>query len=159
MSQGVLLDEREKRGLTKAQMAQVLGIDGPHAEQIVTDFETGFRPVKGPTLRIYEGLNRARWSTCELLEVSRWTISVDRARIHHNEWPRFVAQAIEEELHPQQWRFKKAGMPVFAMDTISGYRQLVYSMIDHIPDDYDAEDLFTEALRELELTLIGPRNV
>lgn len=162
INQGVALDEREKRGLTKIQMAEVLGIEGPHGEQILSDFESGFRPVKGPTLRIYESLNRGRWAACELLEVPSWTVALSglegECTIHHNDWPRFVGRAYREELHPQQWRFKKADMPVFVMDERTGYRQLVIAWVDHVPDGIDPEDLLEEALRHLENRLMEAKN-
>ncbi len=154
INQGVALDEREKRGLSKLQMAEVLGIEGPHGEQILSDFESGFRPVKGPTLRLYQYLNRGRWESCELLDVPKWAVVMggpaQECMLHHNEWPRFIGRAYREELHPHQWRFKKAGMPVFVMDERTGYKQLVVAWVDHVPDGFDAEDLLEEGLRYLE---------
>ena len=155
INQGVALDERETRGLSQAQMADVLGLEGPTAEQIVLDLETGFRKPKGSTLRIYESLNRGRWAGSHLLEMPAWSVDVNGPPvIHHNEWPRFVGRAIEPELHPQQWQFKKAGMPAFALDERTGFRQLVVAWIDHVPEDFDAEDILTEGVRRLEKVLL-----
>ncbi len=161
ISQGVALDEREKRGLTKLQMAEILGIEGANCEQIVTDFETGFRPTKGPALQIYLALNRARWAAEALLGVPRWTVALgddDACMIHHNAWPRFVGKAFREELHPEQWRFKKEGMPVFVMDERTGYKQLVVAWVDAVPQDFDPEDVLEEGLRYLESKILEKKN-
>jgi len=144
--------------MSKPQMAEILGIEGTNAEQIVTDFETGFRPVKGPTLRIYESLNRGRWAAETLLKMPRWSVGrLDGDgphTIHHNEWPRFVGRTWPEDLHPEQWRFKKASMAAFSLDPATGCRQLVLAFIDHIPEGFDPEDLLTEAVRHLEDTIL-----
>jgi hypothetical protein len=158
INQGVALDERETRGLDKAQMADILGLDGLNADQVLLDIETGFRKPKGAVLRIYESLNRQRWSAESLLEVPVWTVSVGDQVIHHNAWPRFVGRALVPELHPQQWQFKKAGMPAFAMDERCGFRQLVVVWIDHVPDSFDAEDIVMEGLRMLEQALMESKN-
>lgn len=138
-------------------MADVIGIEGPHAEQIVTDFETGFRQLHGSPLRVYELLNRGRWAAGELLKVPRWTVWVSGVAdaevdctIHHNEYPRFVGRGFVNDLHPEQWRFKKAEMPCFPMDERTGFRQLVVSFVDHVPFDYEIEDLISEGLLHLE---------
>jgi hypothetical protein len=159
ITQGVALDEREKRDLSKQDMADILGIEGPHREQILTDFEAGFRPIKGPTLRVYEALNRARWGASELLQVPRWSVVAGgpsgECTVHHNDWPRFVGKAFREALHPQQWRFKKAGMPTYEMDERTGYRQLVIALIDHVPEGLDVEDIYVEGLKQLEQAILG----
>lgn len=146
----MLRDEREARGLTKMQMVDVIGLDGTHAEQILTDFESGFRQPKAAVLRIYEALNRQRWCASGLLGLPAWSISEQGRVIHHNDWPRFVGLAIPDKEHPQQWQFKKAGMPAFVLNGAGGFNQLVFSMIDHVPDDMDIEDLFAEAVRAVE---------
>jgi hypothetical protein len=159
INQAVALDERVSRGLSKSQMAEVIGIEGTNAEQIITDFETGFRPIKGPALRVYQLLNRARWAGATLLKLPSWTVSVrgddGACLIHHNAWPRFVARAFDVELHPEQWQFRKAGMPAFALDPRTGYKQLVASFIDHVPSDFDPQGFLAEAGRRLESELLG----
>ena len=159
INQAVALDERVSRGLSKTQMAEVFGIEGTNAEQIITDFETGFRPIKGPALRVYQSLNRARWAGATLLKLPSWTVSVRSddgvCLIYHNAWPRFVARAFDVELHPEQWQFRKAGMPAFALDPRTGYKQLVASFIDHVPSDFDPQDLLAEAGRRLESEVVG----
>ncbi len=158
INQGVALDERETRGLNKMQMADVLGIEGAHAEQILSDFETGFRQIKGPTLRLYQGLNRARWSVGKLLGLPKWSVDRDDPggpTIHHNDWPRFVGKAFAAEIHPEQWQFTKAGMPSFALDARSGFRQLVVAFVDHVPPDFDPASLVADAAQHLENLLIG----
>lgn len=150
MNQALLRDERETRGLTKAQMMDVLGLDGVHAEQILTDFESGFRQPKAAVLRIYESLNRQRWGASGLLRLPVWSLSDGGRIVHHNEWPRFVGMAIPEKEHDQQWQFKKAGMPAFVLNGSGGMHQLIFTMVDHLPDDFDAEDLFSEAVRLVE---------
>ncbi len=156
INQGVARDEREARAMTKEQMADVLGIEGPNAEQIVTDFEAGFRQAKGPTLRIYESLNRGRYAGETLLNLPRWSVDADASGhvIHYNGWPRFVGRAFREELHPEQWRFKKAGMAAYALDPKTGYRQLVLAFIDHVPDGSDPEDVVAEGVRHLERVIL-----
>ena len=152
------LDERETRGLSKAQMVDVLGIEGAHAEQILSDFETGFRQIKGPTLRLYQGLNRARWSAGKLLGLPKWTVDRNAPggpTIHHNDWPRFVAKAFAAEMHPEQWQFTKAAMPTVALDARTGFRQLVVAFVDHTPFDFDPGVLLADAAHHLETLLIG----
>lgn len=153
LNQAMLRDEREARGLTKLQMVDVLGLDGAHAEQILTDFEAGFRQPKSSALRVYESLNRQRWGASHLLALPVWTMSKDCTVIHHNEWPRFVGRALREETHPQQWQFKKAGIPTFVLNGAGGFHQLVCSLSDHVPDDLDIEELFAEAVRLVESSL------
>lgn len=153
LNQAVLRDEREARGLTKLQMVDVLGLDGTHSEQILTDFESGFRQPKAAALRIYESLNRQRWGASGLLGLPAWSVSDGGRVVHHNDWPRFVGVAIPEAEHPHQWQFKKAGMPAFVLNGAGGFNQIVFSMIDHLPDDVDGEDLFAEAVRLVEAEL------
>jgi hypothetical protein len=155
LNQAVLRDEREMRGLTKSQMADVLGLDGINAEQILTDFESGFRQPRGATLRLYESLNGQRWGGEGLLGLSTWTLSLGGDVLHHNAWPRFVGRALREKLHPNQWQFKKANMATFELDERTGFGQVVFSLIDHVPSDLDVEDLFTEGVRLLESRLIA----
>lgn len=150
LNQAVIRDEREQRGLSKEQMADVLGLDGQHAVQILTDFEAGFREPKGAVVRVYESLNRQRWNASHLLEIPAWSLSADGQFVHHHEWPRFVGRVLLQETHPSQWQFKKAGMPAFALDESSGFRQIVFSLTDHVPDDLDIEDLYFEAIRLVE---------
>jgi transcriptional regulator with XRE-family HTH domain len=150
LNQAVLREERETRGLTISQMSEVLGLEGAHAHQIVIDFESGFRKPKGSALRVYELLNRQRWASEHLLGVDPWTISEDGRTIHHNGWPRFVGVAMEDAQHPHQWQFKKAGMPAFDLIGAGSYQQIVFSMVDHVPEGLDVEDLFTEAVRLIE---------
>jgi len=154
IDQNVALDERQTRGLEKAEMADVLGLEGVDASKTLLDFEKGLRKPMGPVLRIYEGLNRQRWSAEFLLKVPAWTVSAGDQVVHHNAWPRFVGRALVQELHPHQRHFKKAGMPVFAMDEQCGFRQLVVVWIDHVPDSFDAKDVVMEGLRKLEQALI-----
>jgi transcriptional regulator with XRE-family HTH domain len=158
MNQAVLRDEREARGLTKMQMIEVLGLDGAHAEQILTDFESGFRQPKAAVLRIYESLNQQRWGASGLLGIPAWSLSDGGRLVHHNEWPRFVGMAIPEQEHAQQWQFKKAGMPAFILNGAAGMNQIIFSMIDHLPEDFDAEDLFSEAVRLVEERLKDGHN-
>jgi transcriptional regulator with XRE-family HTH domain len=150
MNQAVLRDEREARGLTKTQMIDVLGLDGVHAEQILTDFESGFRQPKAAVLRIYESLNRQRWCASGLLGLPAWSLSDGGRVVHHNEWPRFVGMTIPEQEHAQQWQFRKTEMPAFILNGAGGMNQIIFTMIDHLPDDFDAEDLFSEAVRLVE---------
>ena len=153
LNQGQILVERESLELTKAQMAEVLGLDGEHKEQMVTDFESGFRPPRGAVLRVYESLNRNRWAAKTLLQVDPWSVSTDGCIIHHNAWPRFVGRAFKEELLPNQWQFKKADMPVFLLDPRTGYRQLVIAWTDHVPAGFDPEDILAEGVRQIEKVL------
>ncbi len=153
LNQAVLRDEREARGLTASQMVDVLGLEGAHAEQILKDFESGFRQPKSAVLRIYETLNRQRWGASTLLGLSTWSISQDGQIVHHNDWPRFVGVAIPETEHPHQWQFKKANMPAFELDKRTGFGQVVFSLIDHVPADLDIEDLFAEAVRLIETSV------
>lgn len=155
MNQAVLRDERESRGLTKLQMVDILGLDGAHAEQILTDFEAGFREPKAAVLRIYESLNRQRWGASTLLGLPAWSLSDGGRVVHHNDWPRFVGAAIPESEHAQQWQFKKAGMPAFLLNGVAGFNQIIFTMIDHLPAEIDAEDLFAEAVRLVENELEG----
>lgn len=153
LNQAVLRDERISRGLTLEQMAECLGLEGEHAVQILTDFESGFRRPKAAVLRAYESLNRQRWQLTELLNAPEWSVSDAGRVIHHNEWPRFVGVVVEDQEHPLQWQFKKAGMPAFALNETCGFRQIVFSLIDHIPSDVDVEDVFSEAVRLAEKNL------
>ena len=79
-----------------------------------------------------------------------WSISAEGDVLHHNAWPRFVGRALREKVHPNQWQFKKANMPAFELDERTGFGQVVFSLIDHVPEDMDIEDLFSEGVRLLE---------
>jgi hypothetical protein len=41
-------------------------------------------------------------------------------------------------------------MPAFILNGAGGMNQIIFTMIDHLPDDFDAEDLFSEAVRLVE---------
>ena len=150
LNQGQISQERESLGLSKSQMAEILGLEGDHKEQLITDFESGYRPPRGSVLRLYENLNRSRWAAGNLLQIDPWTVSEDGNIIHHNAWPRFVGRAFKEGLLPNQWQFKKADMPVFVLDARTGFSQLVIAWTDHVPIDFDAEDILSEGVRQIE---------
>jgi hypothetical protein len=57
---------------------------------------------------------------------------------------------IPEQEHAQQWQFRKTEMPAFILNGAGGMNQIIFTMIDHLPDDFDAEDLFSEAVRLVE---------
>ena len=45
-------------------------------------------------------------------------------------------------------------MPVLILDEKTGYKQLVISFVDHVPLDYEIEDLLEEAVRVLERAIL-----
>ena len=58
-------------------------------------------------------------------------------------------------MHAEQWRFRKSEMPILLLDEKTGFKQLVVSFVDHVPMDYDFEDVLEEAVRVLEKVLLG----
>ncbi len=146
-------EEREARGLTYAQMGQVLGL-GEHQIEAgaVQGYESGMPARNGSVVRIYQGLQRARLQGCVWLGLPRFTIARDGQAVvlHHNEWPRFVAKAVPEKLHKEQWRFARAGMPVYELRPSTGLAQMIFSYLDHVPEGVDVEDVLEEAIAALE---------
>lgn len=153
-------EEREERDLNVAQMGEILGMSASMIDAgVVQGYEKGMPVNSGAVRRIYESLQRGRLQASTWLAVGRWSISEPCKEdaswvIHHNEWPRFVGKAVKEELHKEQWRFSRAGMPVFELSNQTGFRQIVFSFIDHVPSDFDAEDVLTEAVLQLERRIV-----
>jgi len=152
-------EEREERGLSTAQMGEILGVPSSMIESgVIQGYEKGMPVNSGAVRRIYEGLQRGRLQVSTWLGVGSWSISAQDEDgtwiIHHNDWPRFLGKTIKEELHKEQWRFARAGMPVFEMGAATGFRQIVFSFIDHVPSDFDAEDVLTEAVLQLERRIV-----
>ena len=146
-------EEREERGLTYSQMAEVLGL-GEHMVEsgAIKGYETGMPVRNGSVLRIYQELQRARLQAVTWLKFPRFTIARDGEAVllHHNEWPRFVAKAVPEALHKEQWRFSKASMPVYQLRPETGLAQAIFSFIDHVPTGIDAEEVLEEAVVAIE---------
>ena len=44
-------------------------------------------------------------------------------------------------------------MPAFLLNGVAGMNQIIFTMIDHLPAEMDAEDLFAEAVRLVEKEL------
>lgn len=146
-------EERESRGLDVAQMGDVLGLSqSAVAAGAVQGYEAGIDVRNGAIVRIYEALRRARQAK-QWLGLPKYTVDrsdPDQLVIHHNDYPRFCAVAVRVEQHKEQWRFKKAGMPVFEMQSRAGWRQLIVSYVDHVAQGYDDEDNIEEAIRFIE---------
>jgi len=151
-------EERESRGLSYSQMAEVLGLGEHQVESgAIKGYESGIPARNGAVVRIYEGLQRARLQASTWLQVPRFTIARDGDAVvlHHNDWPRFVAKAVPEKLHKEQWRFAKAGMPVYELRAQTGLAQVIFSFIDHVPEDVDAEEVLEEAVVAIERFCVG----
>lgn len=147
-------EEREERGLTYSQMAEVLGLGEHQVESgAVKGYETGMPVHNGSVVRIYQELQRARLQAQTWLKVPRFTITRDAGSLvlHHNDWPRFVCKAVPESLHKEQWRFAKASMPVYELRPETGLSQAIFSFIDHVPAGFDAEEVLEEAVVAIEL--------
>ena len=146
-------EEREERGLTYSQMAEVLGLGEHQVESgAIKGYESGMPVSNGSVVRIYQELQRARLQSQTWLKVPRFTLArdADSVVLHHNDWPRFVAKAVPEALHKEQWRFAKAGMPVYELRPETGLSQAIFSFIDHVPADFDAEEVLEEAVVAIE---------
>ena len=147
-------EEREERGLTYSQMAEVLGLGEHQVESgAIKGYESGMPVSNGSVVRIYQELQRARLQSQTWLKVPRFTLArdADSVVLHHNDWPRFVAKAVPEALHKEQWRFAKAGMPVYELRLETGLSQAIFSFIDHVPADFDAEEVLEEAVVAIEV--------
>lgn len=158
-------EEREERGLTYAQFGEILGMSAAMIDAgVIQGYEKGMPVNSGAVRRIYESLQRGRLQASTWLNIGRWSVSSPSDDdpswvVHHNEWPRFVAKALREELHKEQWRFARSGMPVFEMSQATGCKQLVFSFIDHVPVDFDPEDVLTEAVLQLERRILNDMSV
>lgn len=146
-------EERESRDLSIRQMGEVLGLTGMAVEAgAVQGYEAGQEVRNGAVVRIYESLRRARQAQ-QWLGLPKYTLDASDPEmlvIHHNAFPRFVGIAVKAAQHKEQWRFAKAGMPVYELDPSSGWRQLIVSFVDHVPVDCDPEDAIEEAVRLAE---------
>jgi hypothetical protein len=146
-------EERESRGLDVAQMGDVLGLpQSAVAAGAVQGYEAGIDVRNGAVVRIYEALRRARQAR-QWLGLPKYTVDrsdPDQLVIHHNDYPRFIAVAVQVDQHKEQWRFTKAGMPVFELQSPAGWRQLIVSYVDHVAQGYDDEDNIEEAIRFIE---------
>ena len=154
---GVAIRAREDLELTPAQMGEILGLNPVSAVSAVLNYEASREVGNGSALRVYESLFRCREEASRWLGVPRWTVGAGPRPnlIHHNEWPRFVAVAFETDLHAEQWRFRKSEMPILLLDEKTGFKQLVVSFVDHVPMDYEFEDVLEEAVRVLEKAILG----
>lgn len=145
-------EERERRGLTYEQMGEVLGLaDHQIQSGAVQGYEAG-QPVRnGSVVRIYQGLQRSRLQAGTWLGIARFTVARDgdAVVIHNNEFPRFVAKAVPEQMHKEQWRFAKAGMPVLPLRAETGLSQMIVSFVDHVPAGFSTEQVLADAVREL----------
>lgn len=151
-------EEREKRGLTYAQMGEVLGLTEHQVESgAVQGYEAGMPARNGAVVRIYQGLQRSRLGAQTWLQIPRWTLARAGAAVvvHHNEFPRFIGKAVPEVQHKEQWRFAKAGMAVRALSPGAGLAQLIVSFVDHVPQGVDVDALLDAAQVELERFLRG----
>jgi hypothetical protein len=142
-------------------MAEVLGL-GEHAVEsgALKGYETGMPVRNGSVVRIYQALQRARLQSMTWLKFPRFTIARDGDSVvlHHNDWPRFVAKAVPTALHKEQWRFAKAGMPVYELRADTGLTQAIFSFIDHVPTGFDAEEVLEEAVVAIERFCKGGPN-
>ncbi|OYU44195.1 MAG: hypothetical protein CFE44_14275 [Burkholderiales bacterium PBB4] len=118
----------------------------------IKGYETGMPVRNGSVVRIYQELQRARLQAVTWLKFPRFTIARDGEAVvlHHNDWPRFVAKAVPEAMHKEQWRFAKASMPVYQLRPESGLAQVIFSFIDHVPSGIDAEEMLEEAVVAIE---------
>jgi hypothetical protein len=142
-------------------MAEVLGLGEHQVESgAIKGYESGIPARNGAVVRIYEGLQRARLQASTWLEVPRFTIARvgDAVVLYHNDWPRFVAKAVPEKIHKQQWRFARAGMPVYELRPEIGLSQVIFSFIDHVPGGFDAEGVLEEAVVAIEVFCKGDLN-
>ncbi len=146
-------EERESRGLSIGQMGDVLGLQSSATSAgAVQGFEAGQEVRNGAVVRIYEFLRRGRQAQ-EWLKLPKFTADTSSPGmliIHHNDYPRFVGVAVRDVQHKEQWRFQRAGMPVYELDPRSGWRQLIVSFVDHVAQDFDFEDSIEEAIRLIE---------
>ena len=146
-------EEREERGLTYSQMAEVLGLGEHQVESgAIKGYESGMPVRNGSVARIYQELQRARLQSQTWLKIPRFTLTRESGSVvlHHNDWPRFVAKAVPEALHKEQWRFAKAGMPVYELRPETGLSQAIFSFVDHVPAGFDAEEVLEEAVVAIE---------
>lgn len=146
-------EEREKRGLTFEQMGEVLGLTDQQVQSgTVQGYEAGMPVRNGSVVRLYQGLQRARLQGSVWLGLPRFTVMRDGSSvvIHHNEFPRFVAKAVPEAQHKEQWRFAKAGMPVWKLRPETCLAQMIVSFVDHVPAGVMTDEVFEAAEKALK---------
>lgn len=144
----VFSELRRAMGLSIAEMAKLLGLDGENASDRVREMERGARSISGPLLRVLGYLSQAvdiedattismisriapRWLDCSDLEHDTGTTDI----IMHTRWPRFlgwVADDIPEDLAAT---LGAAGIPVVPMDPDLGLGHLVVLFIDQPAGD------------------------
>ena len=154
----VFAELRRAMGLSIAEMAKLIGLDGANASDRVREMERGVRPISGPLLRVLGYIAQAvdtegattvslmsrvlpRWLDCSDLEHDTGATDI----IMHTRWPRFlgwVADDIPEDLAAT---LGAAGIPMVPMDPELGLGHLVVLFIDQPAGDTRA--LIAEGVR------------
>lgn len=140
----VLSELRRSMGLSLADMASLIGLDGANASDRVREMERGARPISGPLLRVLNYLAQAvdtpdaagismsnflpRWLDCFDLEQDMEATDI----IMHTRWPRFFGFIIDDLSLDKKLTaiLSAANIPVVSMDPELSLGHLVVLFID-----------------------------
>lgn len=156
MSKNILNDLRQLMGLSTAQMAVVLGLDGANAEDRVREMERGGRDISGPLQKVLAYLAQGAnlhdqsqsnvhtrilptWLDCGDLEFDSSTTEF----IMHTRWPRFIGWVTEKVSEDLYKALKTASAPIVPLDPELGHMVILF--IDQPAGDTSA--LISEAAR------------
>ena len=163
MESFVLSELRRAMGLSLADMARLIGLDGLNASDRVREMERGARPISGPLLCVLNYLAQAvgtndsaaislsrflpRWLDCSDLEKNTGTADI----IMHTRWPRFLGWITDDLSHDQNLTelLSAAKIPVVPMNPGLGLGNLVVLFIDQPAGETKA--LISEAVRLKEM--------
>lgn len=156
----VFSELRRSMGLSIADMAKVIGLDGANASDRVREMERGARPISGPLLRVLgyiaQSANIAdeatgglfsrilpRWLDCSDLEHDTCATDI----IMHTRWPRFFGWVTDDLAGDENLAaiLDAAGVPVLPMSPDLGLGHLVVLFFDRPAGDTQA--VIAEAVR------------
>ena len=156
----VFSELRRAMGLTIAEMAKLVGLDGANASDRIREMERGARPISGPLLRVLAYIAQAvdgegatsvslmsrivpRWLDCSDLEHDTGTTDI----IMHTRWPRFIGWVADDLSQDEDLEatLSAAAIPVVPMDPGLGLGHLVVLFIDQPAGD--ARALIAEGVR------------
>ena len=151
---------RRAMGLSIAEMARIIGLDGANASDRIREMERGIRPISGPLVRVLSYIAQAvdveeaaasnllvrflpRWLDCSDLEHDTGSNNI----IMHTRWPRFIGWLTDDASQDEQLKalLSMASVPVVSMNPDLGLGQLVVLYIDEPACDTQA--LIADAVR------------
>lgn len=149
---------RRSIGLSLADMAMILGLEGVNAQDRMREMERGARPISGPLQRVLGYISQAvdigdfakaslhtrilpTWLDCADLEYD----SSETGIVMHTRWPRFLGWSTEEIPEELVAVLHASSVPVVPMNPDLGLGYLVILFIDRPAGD--TTELIAQAVR------------